>query len=200
MRTVLLLVSILAVRSGRDHTGHQPWLHTKDQARQKDSRLGRIVFVTYGNAAYAQARERLAAEARELGLFSNVIVETDLIEYDPDFALALADADFKEVYEQRRGGGYWLWKPYVVLKHLRALRDGDVLVYSDAGCSIPGAPRDAATKLRGYLDRVARAASGVLAIRNPRVEREWTKGDAFAHFGVTAPSLGDARSAPRHWW
>ncbi|CAF1326298.1 unnamed protein product [Rotaria magnacalcarata] len=31
-----------------------------------------------------------------------------------------------------RGGGYWLWKPYILWHELYAAREGDVIVYSDA--------------------------------------------------------------------
>lgn len=35
---------------------------------------------------------------------------------------------------QRGGGyGYWLWKPYIVDQAIRALPDGDILVYCDSG-------------------------------------------------------------------
>ena len=37
-----------------------------------------------------------------------------------------------------RGCGYWLWKPQSILQVLRTLRDGDVVVYADAGSTIHG--------------------------------------------------------------
>ena len=36
----------------------------------------------------------------------------------------------KRIFSERKGGGYWLWKPYFILK---ALRENDVVVYCDAG-------------------------------------------------------------------
>jgi hypothetical protein len=47
------------------------------------------------------------------------------------------DQDFmwqnKDILMQKRGSGYWLWKPYFIDKALHELNDGDYLVYSDAG-------------------------------------------------------------------
>ena len=39
----------------------------------------------------------------------------------------------KFILDQKRGAGYWLWKPYFILKSLSNLKDGDVLFYSDCG-------------------------------------------------------------------
>jgi len=47
------------------------------------------------------------------------------------------DASFYEknehILSQRRGAGYWLWKPYIIHKTLEMVSDGDIVFYSDAG-------------------------------------------------------------------
>ncbi len=40
------------------------------------------------------------------------------------------------ITSQLRGAGYWLWKPYYILEHLKKLNEGDVLVYCDSGLKI----------------------------------------------------------------
>jgi len=36
-----------------------------------------------------------------------------------------------------RGGGYWLWKPYIILDQMNKSNEGDVIMYTDAGmCAI----------------------------------------------------------------
>jgi hypothetical protein len=42
--------------------------------------------------------------------------------------------DNKEVLDQSRGAGYWLWKPYCIHRVMQNCKDGDVLIYSDSGC------------------------------------------------------------------
>lgn len=37
----------------------------------------------------------------------------------------------KFILTQRRGAGYWLWKPYVILKTLNEMQNGDLLFYLD---------------------------------------------------------------------
>ena len=86
------------------------------------------VFVTYGNERYYSSLERLKKEAESLRFFDEIriITDKDLPEYIIQSPL----------YKYNRGGGYWLWKPWVVLKTLKELRGDDILVYSDAGCQL----------------------------------------------------------------
>jgi len=46
------------------------------------------------------------------------------------------DVDFKKnndsILSLGRGGGYWLWKPYIINETLKKINDGDVLFYLDS--------------------------------------------------------------------
>ena len=39
----------------------------------------------------------------------------------------------KEIFRYSRGGGYWIWKPWIIKHTLKELEDEDYLVYTDAG-------------------------------------------------------------------
>ena len=41
--------------------------------------------------------------------------------------------DFPEHFKIARGGGLWLWKPYIILKALDMIEDSDYLFYCDSG-------------------------------------------------------------------
>ncbi len=47
----------------------------------------------------------------------------------------------KKAFSHARGGGYWVWKPYVIKKALSNIQEGERLVYLDAGM-YPIAPID----------------------------------------------------------
>lgn len=47
---------------------------------------------------------------------------------DPEFR-----RNHSEILTQKRGAGYWLWKPYVIYRSLLSMREGDILMYADAG-------------------------------------------------------------------
>ena len=48
----------------------------------------------------------------------------------------------KNILDQRRGAGYWLWKPYFILKTLNLINDGDIVFYVDAGNIFINDPSD----------------------------------------------------------
>ena len=37
------------------------------------------------------------------------------------------------IFTQKTGGGYWLWKPWVIAETLRKIPEGDILIYADTG-------------------------------------------------------------------
>ncbi len=85
------------------------------------------IFITYGDDNYKSSVKRIVAEARALGLFDEV--------------RAYTPADLPEPFltytkEWRRGGGYWLWKPYIIHHELERSAEGDIVVYADAGCTL----------------------------------------------------------------
>jgi hypothetical protein len=47
------------------------------------------------------------------------------------------DDDFyqqnKHILQQKRGAGYWLWKPYFIWKTMQDLPDGALIIYADSG-------------------------------------------------------------------
>ena len=62
-------------------------------------------FVSYGDINYTESLNRIGREAESLGLFDEVRLYSDNSLPEP----------FKG-YTQRykRGGGYWMWKPWVI--------------------------------------------------------------------------------------
>lgn len=95
----------------------------------------KINLVTFGGSAknYHDAVERLCSQAKALDIFNNVYGFTE--EY------LINDKLFWNKHENfilnnKRGYGYWIWKPYIMLKTLLEMDDNDVLVYLDAGCEI----------------------------------------------------------------
>jgi hypothetical protein len=38
-----------------------------------------------------------------------------------------------KILDQKRGAGYWLWKPYFIYDVLNCVKDGDIVFYVDAG-------------------------------------------------------------------
>ena len=108
------------------------------------------------------------AEAEATGLSDSVRLYTpaDLPEPFASYASAY-----------RRGGGYWLWKPFVIANELDDAAEGDIVVYADAGCTL--APH------RDWL-RYFKAVEGKeeLFFLAPGKNRKWCKQEVPAFFGI----------------
>lgn len=85
------------------------------------------VFVAYGSGSYLNSLRRIGREARKLHLFHKVILyrESDL----PSFIKS------SPLMAYKRGGGYWVWKPYIIWKTMQQYPDA-IVVYADCGCTL----------------------------------------------------------------
>lgn len=105
-------------------------------------------FLTFGaGKSWPSAARRLSQQAEATEVFSSVNVETgdEIFDRYPSFRV---HEDF--VRSNRRGWGYWLWKPFLIERYLERIPEGDLLFYLDAGCEIP---RWNAGKLRALIDK-----------------------------------------------
>jgi hypothetical protein len=99
-----------------------------------------LSFLSFGNERFVKSRERIKNEAsailnrKGLPFFNSVIVETEDIENDEEYK-AIIDKIPKTL---GNGRGFWwyTWKPYVIYKTLKTLKDGDFLFYCDAGMTL----------------------------------------------------------------
>lgn len=100
------------------------------------------IFLTFGGPTYNyRNRSKIVTEqAKKCNWFTDCIgLNDDFLRLSPFFATS--HMEFLET--NQRGYGFWLWKPYIIKTFLDKLREGDVLVYADAGCTNnpTGSPR-----------------------------------------------------------
>ena len=90
------------------------------------------IFIAYADAALAYSLKRIGRQARRLQIFDEVILYTpaDLSE----------EIKAHPLMQYSRGGGYWLWKPWLIQKTLRDHTPGDIVVYADAGSTLRKSP------------------------------------------------------------
>jgi len=130
-------------------------------------------MMTYGDQKYKHQRVFLKNAAQASGFFNEVRV------FDPDDLPPVFRKDFWKVLKCERGGGYWIWKPYLVHRMFNLLNKGDVLVYCDAGCEINPAGEK---RFKEYIELLKDSESGSLAFQLPHKEIEYTKREVFDHF------------------
>jgi len=134
----------------------------------------KIHLISYGDAKYASQRDFFKETALSSCFFDEVTI------FSPEDIEPTFKADFGHVLSQRRGGGYWIWKPYLIKRKLESLSDNDVLIYCDAGCMINGRGEK---RFKEYIALLSKSETGCLSFELPHKEIEYTKQEVFDHFG-----------------
>ena len=83
-------------------------------------------FITFATANYLKDAQELCDSALNKGGFDTVTIYTindiDQVFFNKN----------KHILSLSRGAGYWLWKPYIIQKHLLEIDDEDILCYCDS--------------------------------------------------------------------
>lgn len=95
--------------------------------------MKKIITFGAGSQDYYDAVNRLTNQIKELNLFNQIYGFTDE-DLKKDIEFWNKHGDFIE--NNKKGYGYWLWKPYIIKKTLEKLNENDILVYLDVGCEI----------------------------------------------------------------
>lgn len=150
--------------------------------------VDRIVFMSFADSKYAPMLKRIKTEALNSHFFSEVRTFSE-----KDF-----EKDYKKKYKERfklRGFGYWMWKSYMVRRMLKKMKDNDILVYSDSGCTINA---NAKKRFEDYISYVKQVQSGILVFAQMELlESAYTKADIFAYAGCLNDS--SITSTPQFW-
>lgn len=85
-----------------------------------------LYVCNYANARYKSQQELNTRSAYEKGKADKVI---EFHEEDIEWM----KAEYPEHFKYQRGGGLWIWKPWVCLKALEQIEEGDYLFYVDSG-------------------------------------------------------------------
>ncbi len=86
----------------------------------------------------------------------------------------------RDIFECRRGHGYWLWKPYVIRRALDQASNGDFIVYWDVGRT--SAPNKISRPLAPLLDWCERQNAGMLPgvyVPEHGPNTKWIKRECF---------------------
>tara|TARA_B110000971_G_C20024472_1_gene508065 strand:+ start:118 stop:831 length:714 start_codon:yes stop_codon:yes gene_type:complete len=135
-----------------------------------------IHLITYGDEKYNNTKKRLYNEALNTRWFDSITL------YNQHDLNNNFKKRFKRILEESRGGGYWIWKPYVIKKKLDEINDGDVLIYLDAGCSINSNGKQ---RLDEYVNMLKTSNSGVISFQmHQHLEKVWTTKEIFNSFNI----------------
>jgi hypothetical protein len=135
----------------------------------------KVHFITFGGPTqnYHRAVNRICNEAKIFNMFDSIVGKTDAdLKSDTDFW----NKHGKFIESNKRGYGYWLWKSYIVLNHLKTINEGEILLYCDSGCTfnIHGI-----TRMREYISMLNNSNLDVVSFQTEHIEHKLTKNDVF---------------------
>lgn len=135
---------------------------------------GRNIYLcAFANIELMPSIIRFYNQAKESNFFDNIFIYNEYnLPKDEKFEALLSHK-----LVPSRGFGYWCWKPFIILKTLENLKDGDILVYADVGCHIN---KEGEKRFYEYLDIVIEHKA--LCYKSHWVEAHYTKADLFNYF------------------
>ena len=144
-------------------------------------------FISYGDDR-PMAVERIKKQAESFNTFSTIDVYSNNNIYDDEFK-----EKYKYVLNQRRGGGYWLWKYYLINKKMKEIKEGEYIIYADAGCQLN--PKGIG-RYKEYLKMLNDSEFGMISFpiewneeaepkpNNGCTEKCWTTKEIFQYFNI----------------
>lgn len=115
------------------------------------------------------AQSQLLNSQTGLACGFNVVYQMSNSDIDTDFSTKNT-----HVLNQRRGAGYWLWKPYFVNRLISSMTESDVLFYADSGSVF-------IKHLDPIFNAINEDKNGVLAFQmsGRHIEKYFTKRDVI---------------------
>jgi hypothetical protein len=135
--------------------------------------MPRIIGITFATEAYEGSAAVLRHSALTTGEFDEFRV------FDKKDIQWLMDT-YPNHFENSRGFGFWLWKPFLIRNVLDQIADGDIVVYVDSTMVFE-------RSILPYAKHVALEYQPILLCRlgnwssNDYRNRKWTKKSVFNH-------------------
>lgn len=124
-----------------------------------------ITLINYSNERYTNAQKINTKSALKIGGFKKVISYSP-IDIDIDFL----NKNIK-IFSHQRGGGYWLWKAYIIKKTLSEMAEGEYLFYCDSGSHFIHTVDELINSFDTSFD--------IMPFELQAIENHWTKRDCF---------------------
>lgn len=139
------------------------------------------ILINYSDKLYQNSQKFNSKTGIEIGGFDEV----------REFNYNLIDDDFKKenhhILSMNRGAGYWIWKPYIILKMLNTVKNDDIIFYCDSGSFF-------VDNLDDYLfQKCLDDENGLILFNGNHVNYKYTKRDCFFYMGCDEKKYVDGK-------
>ena len=147
------------------------------------------LLINFGNRSYYHSQKINSQSGLSVGNFDQ------FIQFTPKDIDGIFRQKNRKILSQKRGSGYWLWKPYFIQKTLAKLQWGDYLFYCDAGAHFI-ASIDPLIKICELSNQ------DLIVFELELLERAWTKRDALILMDADKGAIVDTpqRIGGYHLW
>lgn len=125
-----------------------------------------IVAINYSDENFRKSQKMNTKTAYKKGKVDKVI------EYSPKDIDNKFYKENEKILSQKRGGGYWLWKPYIISETMKDLKDGDYLFYCDSGAIY-------VNNVKYLINDLENSGQDIMIFELPLLEKQWTKMETF---------------------
>lgn len=134
-----------------------------------------ILAINYAVGAFLTTQKFNSKRALKFG--ADKVKEYTLEDLSDEFRIKN-----EAILKNKRGGGYWIWKPYIILDALSMVDEGDYVVYTDAGSAF-------VNKIDYLIQCMERENTDIMCFQIPRKEKMYTKRDAFILMDCDTPEF-----------
>ena len=155
--------------------------------------MNNCYFITFADSRYIKTLRRIEEEARRSEFFLGVYCFT---EKNLDSLFIKKHGNFIE--NNKRGFGYFIWKPQVILQIMSIIPENSFLLYADAGCSIK---KEGLNRFRNYID-IANQNNVLSFFMRGMKECQWTKMDVLKRLNFISEEEvnSDQHIGTAHLW
>lgn len=151
-----------------------------NQIKNNNNDNKKVILINYADRRYYNSQRKNSQTGKNIGKFDRVIA----------YSRKHLDINFQKknrlILNNNRGAGYWIWKPYIILKTLNQLNDGDYLFYCDSGSYF-------IHSIRPLVDILEKSGQPIMCFQLNHIEKVWTKRDTFILLGCDKPEFYNSK-------
>ena len=143
------------------------------------------VFITYGTKDFYLQKKHLINLAEKSDFFDYCI------SYSPQDLNSSFTNRHKDILEQKKGGGFWIWKYQIIKQTIENLNMNDFVIYSDSGSSLN---LQGKKRYLEYIDMLYSSEFSMLRFKLDYIEKFWTTKEIFDFFKLNQDSsIGNSK-------
>lgn len=134
--------------------------------------MNTVYVLSFATKDFEIFRQQMQESASRFGLQNFISYNEEWLQSNTFYL------DNQHIFKQKKGFGFWLWKPFCINECLKVAKDGDIIFYIDSGSLFIDNPKQ-------LINIAKENNSGIVAFDcRPLTNHQWTKRDAFINMGL----------------